>query len=533
MVERQAQEAKAAEAKESNEANGDNGDEKSDPARRVRRRRTATTKSTSDTANASPGQRPPRRDGDAPRKRRSRRPKADGNGRKQAVGASTGRRVYRQDVQVEAPPAPPTAEEVKAAKAKEAAEQNKITLLLHPPPKHLKRKRKKARHKTAKEALQAKAQQAAKSDKPKKSAKANQVQLQDEWLQATGDDAIAALLAGGEPLVKAWLNAPNAEAIVLCANSDKVSGKVRKAVRRAVSVLKSRGIELPQIATKKVVVSEEAEVPQASFIPPDASGVTFFSITQRQPGGRYRVADVMVRDQLGVVHASSGELPGKQIRKWKARVEERFGTQPIAVSLDWARFRIAEGRRMNDESKQVVPLGFDSCASLIEPAPQQAPSHPLADLLNGDVSDEQLGEVTTASKELHHEPEFANWLPDKSALDELLAKVGERIGMENASDQELINKVLDEEMAAAADRFFTPELRELLVSRMHDSAISLRHRKGDDAAKQVVVVAEAVKRAGLITSPPSEIPFLLTFFQKGVAYVMQQNQGRLQVPVPR
>ena len=57
-------------------------------------------------------------------------------------------------------------------------------------------------------------------------------------------------------------------------------------------------------APKATAAEEPAEV-TASFIPPDGSGTTFFSLTQRLPGGRYRVADVMVRDDIGVVHATS------------------------------------------------------------------------------------------------------------------------------------------------------------------------------------------------------------------------------------
>jgi hypothetical protein len=64
---------------------------------------------------------------------------------------------------------------------------------------------------------------------------------------------------------------------------------------------------------------------------------------------------------------------------------------------------------------------------------------------------------------------------------------------------------------------------------MRGSAISVRSRSGDERAIQVLAVAQAVRDAGLITSPPSEIPFLLSFFQKGIAIMVQQ--GQLRVPV--
>jgi hypothetical protein len=45
-------------------------------------------------------------------------------------------------------------------------------------------------------------------------------------------------------------------------------------------------------------------------------------------------------------------------------------------------------------------------------------------------------------------------------------------------------------------------------------------------------VAAAVVAAGLITSPPHEIPFLRGFFQKALAILASQQGGQLSIPVP-
>ena len=59
----------------------------------------------------------------------------------------------------------------------------------------------------------------------------------------------------------------------------------------------------------------------------------------------------------------------------------------------------------------------------------------------------------------------------------------------------------------------------------------MRSRKGDDRALDVLATARAVKEAGLITSPPREIPFLVAFFQKGLAALARLGGGQLRVPV--
>ncbi len=487
---------------------------------------------------------------DGPRKPRGRaRERAGGAaGRRpqrakgRAVGASSKRGVYRQDVVTPADAKKLEEAEKKAAavaKAKKAEEDSKITLILHPAPKAApQRRKKKDRPLTAKEALKAKTALKKKPDKrtDKASKAPAQTELKEAWVQADGDTAAEVILEAGtqaDQLIRAWLDAGNAIAIATAASTDGVAGKLRKSARRALGVLKSRGVDIPKItepvATK---TAPEPEVCVATFIPPDATGTTFFSISQRQPGGRYKVADVMVRDELGVVHASSGQLPGKQIRRWRNRVEKRFGTPPIDVPVEWARYRIAQGRKKNDETDQLVPLGFDNCQSLISPIPEEVPAHPVAELEVEQMEEEKIKEASKESEALHNDPEFSGWLPDKPALDELLSRMGQRVGSENAEDKELIDTVLREEVASATDRFFTPEVRKQVAERMRDSAISVRQRSGDDAARRVLATARAVREAGLITQPPSDIPFLLSYFQKGVAVLARQGQGQLRLPPP-
>jgi hypothetical protein len=100
------------------------------------------------------------------------------------------------------------------------------------------------------------------------------------------------------------------------------------------------------------------------------------------------------------------------------------------------------------------------------------------------------------------------------------------------NDPVAVNQALREEIEMATDRFFSPELRTVLSNRMRDAAISIRARKGDARATDVLAVARAMREAGLITSPPREIPFLVAFFQKGVSVLAQQGGGSLRVPIP-
>jgi hypothetical protein len=440
-----------------------------------------------------------------------------------------------------------------------------VTLILHPQPKaSLGRSKRAARPMTAKEALQAKAARRGLGGQAKPNGARAEgepaaagmrsaslpgpIELRDEWLRAEAADAnhcLSAAAEGATELIAAWQQHANVAALTAVAcGRDAASGgehvaPARKAARRALNVLRARGVAIPEAAPAHastgrapLLGADEPEPPVATFVPPDANGMTFFSITQRLAGGRYRVADVVLREGLGLLHASSGRLPGKQIRRWKARVEARLGTSPVDVPVEWARHRLAEARKQNATSGQLLPLGLDGCEALFTPIPDTPPPHP-AEELEGSLSATEIAQASASSAALHNDPEFRSWLPDRSALDELLRQVGAKLGLAGGTDQPRVDQVLGEELDGATDRFFTPEGRTALAARMRDSAISVRKRAGDAAARHVLCVAEAVREAGIITSPPHEIPFLVSFFRKAVAALARQSDGRIQVPVPK
>jgi hypothetical protein len=346
------------------------------------------------------------------------------------------------------------------------------------------------------------------------------------------DGALAALVQAGEAapaLVDAWAAASNGAAIAEVVESDAVSGAARKAARRALNVLRSRGVAVPT-RTRVVKMDDRAEVSvEATLISPDGQGSLVLTITSKDTSGRYHLGEVVVREPFGIVQAASGWLSGSQIKENRTRALEGYGVAPVPVPVEWARHRIAAARALNAASGQVLPLGLERCGELLEPAPETAPAHPVADL-EAELTSDHARAVAASSARLHEEPEFRGWFPDGRALDELLRKVGEQMGRSDRG-QDVFEAALHEETEAATDRFFSPDVRALVASRMRDAAISVRSRKGDRAAAEVVGVARAVLEAGLITAPPREIPFLVRFFEKGIAYMAQQGGGQLRIPV--
>ena len=349
-------------------------------------------------------------------------------------------------------------------------------------------------------------------------------------LTAGADTALGALTGAGdrsEALVEAWVKAGNVAAVAVAA--DHAPGKARKAARRGLNVLKSRGVKAPA-ATRVVSVAGDkgAETLEGWLLAPDTNGVTLFAIAARSPASRYRVVFAFLSPDDAVLRATSGEMTQSDLKDSFQRAS-RGAYRAVKVPVEYARHRIAHARKLQKERGLPETFGFAQGEVLLEGALEQC-EHPF-DGEGLELGDDDVKELAQKSGELHQLPEFASWLPQRAAVDELLAKVGETITPGEKPEQATFEATLREQVLSAVDRYFTPERRAELVRVMKDSVLSVLARDGETRALDVVAAMKAIEKTGLITDPPRDVPFLRTFFDKAIAVLLAQGNGQLRVPV--
>ena len=348
------------------------------------------------------------------------------------------------------------------------------------------------------------------------------------------DGALAAASKAGEraeALVEAWVKAGNAGAVSEVA--ERGSGKARKAARRGLNVLKARGVNVPDRARVASLSGPKEEIiEEAWLIAPDTQGTCVVAIASRTPSSRARAVFAFLNPNVGVYRLSNAEVSQSQFKESLAQTAPGGAYKPVPVPVAWARQRIADARRFQAEKKIPEPLGFSSAESLLGPLPKSPVPHPL-DAEGLELGDDDAKELATKSATLHNVPEFGGWLPTRTAVDELLANLGETLTPGVEADAKVVQERLTEEVGAATDRYFTPERRADLVALMKDSALSLLAREGESRALEVIATLRAVERCGLITDPPREVPFLRAFFDKAVAVLAAQGGGQLRIPVKR
>jgi hypothetical protein len=349
---------------------------------------------------------------------------------------------------------------------------------------------------------------------------------------AQGDAALTALAKAGdraEALIHAWVTAANAGAIALA--SEKAQGKARKAARRALNVLKSRGVAAPPLVRVAAVGGKkEEETFEGWLIAPDGNGVSLVVVAARTPTSRYRALLAFVSRTGGVLDVRPTEAGEAQLKESMQNALRGAKYRPVKVPVAWARARIAQARDLHRERGVAEPLGFAGAESLLGERPKEPPEHPF-DAEGFELGDDDAKELVAKSAELHRLPEFRGWLPSRPAVDEMLAAVGSALPPgEEQPDAKAVEVALQAEVLAATDRYFTPERRADLVLSMKDSALSVLAREGEAVALEVAATIKGIERCGLITDPPHDVPFLKIFFEKALGVLLQQGRGQLRVP---
>jgi hypothetical protein len=357
-------------------------------------------------------------------------------------------------------------------------------------------------------------------------------------LKATAADALSSLTQAGARapgLVDAWVKTGNAAAVAEAA--ERAQGVARKAARRGLNVLKARGVAVPEQARVSALGGEKAaEQTEAFMLSPDALGNVLLAITSRSVTARGKVAFVYLNDELGVHRVDVGELSQAQLRDALAKAMPGARYRAVSVPVEWARRRIADARARHAERKIPEPLGFGRAALLLTPVPAEPVGHPF-DSEGFELSLEDASEMVKGSAALHQLPELQGWFPERSAVDELLMHVGKSLaeaGHDPGQEPppEALRETLTEQIAAATDRYFTPERRARVVVALKDAAISALPREGEEKALQIAALNKVISEAGLITNPPREIPFLRGYFEKAISLLALQNQGRIRIPIP-
>lgn len=321
---------------------------------------------------------------------------------------------------------------------------------------------------------------------------------------------------------------------------------VRKAVRKALHKLRSRGIVVPETpnATWRAgneLASMRGDVDPAARVDvqtvPGATSLLVVDVGEEGSLLASFVLDGADRVLGCQVYGQTDGQRNRMLQQWHG------GTEARRVPVAWARARINWARQRTIARGLPVPPALDQMADRLGETPSERPPTFLADQLAGDVVAAQLPHDQALMRAECH-----RW-PILFAIEPFLDRVGteyesarspdsaekpapspERALTEGATPDDGLDegqRVETLRRAAKGDEAVREALRGPMANLLDDAAIVQWQRREDDVAKLLFDVASALRTS----DAPEEhewAPYLLRFQVSTVAVRMLREQAQRQ-----
>jgi hypothetical protein len=354
-----------------------------------------------------------------------------------------------------------------------------------------------------------------------------------EWVSTAPDEAaemLAALEASSlEKAARALAEIGSAAVPVLMGAESRITGKhARKALRRALHSLRSRGI-----------VVEETRTPETGRLPPTKRDEAEAFVGPIDPQGRRflvlllparptaRLYQVLSSDEEGILRVELAEAKRKEARGWVREIRKRSGGVLVEASADEVRALLGRMLRIGvvEPSPGVRDLEAELASDASDlPTPGERIRERLAE---PPISD------AVASLDLRQRFErgdIAPWLLRAEDGSEGLSD------LESAQDSPLVLSGVQKEerrragLARLSGQLLDAETRERISVRLEETAYLLNQKGDREGARAAVGVAARIR----LEKRPEEIEFLRMLLELSLQEMRQarkaEGAGKLIIP---
>jgi hypothetical protein len=344
-------------------------------------------------------------------------------------------------------------------------------------------------------------------------------------LSALGPDAAAEVLgwllaerpAAGEELALAWADLEGGAGPIERAAAGSLDKTARKALRRALHRLRSRGVALtespaaPRVATLPPLADEIAV---ALVSPPDPSGAQLVVLTEPSPSGGVRIFEGAVDLERGVLEFRVLQASRSQARRLLRSLtrHERLAATPASREAVAALLARAASAQPADRA---LPAAFGDWRNRVARPPAGAATpgdaaraaFPSADPLPSVLR--EVAEAVAAGA-------LGPWPPEPAAVQALAEKV-----RDTASSRLLVNEAqrrtqVDAVLADAAGERYAGAAADRTAGRLEECAFAAWQRGREDEARRLVAAARAFRER-----PPRENPVARALLERALGPVLE------------
>jgi hypothetical protein len=317
-----------------------------------------------------------------------------------------------------------------------------------------------------------------------------------EWLLCHQPEA-------GAELAAAWAENPEAGAESLRqVAGDALPKESKKALRRALHRLRSRGVTVPEERPSAVVarlpsLADDLSAAMVSAIDPRGSRLVY--LVESNPSGGARLFEVMLDDARGVLEIEIYTTGRSRARQFLRELGGGGRFPTVEASPDAVRVLVDRAAREQADDRP-LPRGFAEWRSRVAAAPEgtATPGEEAREALGEGAEDDAAVE---RAADLVRRREIGPWPPSSellAALGEELAEIGRsRILVSPVRRQERAESVLRE----GAERIFDESFAEITARRFEESAYVLGKRDAVETAHACLAAARAFRAQPAADNP--------------------------------
>jgi hypothetical protein len=289
------------------------------------------------------------------------------------------------------------------------------------------------------------------------------------------------------------------------------SKEAAKEAKRALHLLKARGLEVPEPPRAAALPAPLPGLPEpplrayASAI--DGHGERAVWLPRILGGRGVEIAQAVLSDLRGLVELQIGLVGRREWRVFARGLLDRGQTLGVAeLDAGLVVAMIASARALNERAGQHVPAGADAWIGQLGPVP----TLPDASDAFPALPEEEEREAVAQSGRIHDLPLLRGWLADEALLRGVAATLdGIAVSPSFTGDAERAAEMA-RVISDALSSWFDAERTALFAARLFETAAHL-DRAGDPSHARLAAAAARALRSGV---PPHRIPAARLLLQK-------------------
>jgi hypothetical protein len=303
------------------------------------------------------------------------------------------------------------------------------------------------------------------------------------------------------------------------------SKSIRKAVRRSIFRLKSKGVEVEEIrdSSPPVYRPPQAPHPEEGFLSSlDSAGSRIVWLTIPKTSQGIRAASALVSDTAGLIEFHMAETTRKGLQEHLAELQTHVPWEFVEADADYCHGLILEAVETGKKNGKPVPPEFLEWEYILG-RPVALPLKPLIYQFLRDEEAKSRPDLSDLSPSLFQLPIFQSWILPKEDLDKYFKLFADASSSRLVLAPHQQESRIFEIYRLAVHELFDHERRMLYRRRLEEMAYILWRKEKESEARTSLAAAMAMEEESRLLSPH---PFLLELVKRSLQIRIDEEKEK-------